>query len=127
MDIKRVLSEEIQNEVEDLSKMELGTDQYKATVDGITKLADRVIELERVSIESKDRVENRAIENDLKLKQIEDEQKDRRTKNLISAVSIGLPVVVTVWGTIVTLNFEKEGNVTTIMGRGFINKLLPKR
>ena len=57
----------------------------------------------------------------------EDEKRDRRIKNGITIAGIVIPSVITIWGTIKSLNFEKEGTVTTIMGRGFINKLLPKK
>ena len=29
--------------------------------------------------------------------------------------------------TLTSLKFEEEGTVTTIVGRGFVNKLLPKK
>ena len=57
----------------------------------------------------------------------EDEKRDRRIKNGITIAGIVIPSLITIWGTIKSLNFEKEGTVTTIMGRGFINKLLPKK
>ena len=57
----------------------------------------------------------------------EDEKRDRRIKNGITIAGIVIPSIITIWGTIKSLNFEKEGTVTTIMGRGFINKLLPKK
>lgn len=127
MDIKTVLREEIVNEVADLSKMQLGTDEYKTTVDGITKLADRVIEMDKIDAERNDKEENKEFDNDLKLRQAADERKDRIIKNLLTAVSIIIPAYMTYWGTVKSFEFEKEGTITTIMGRGFINKLLPKK
>ena len=58
---------------------------------------------------------------------MEEEKKDRLVKNCISIGGIVLPVAVTIWGTLKSLKFEESGTVTTIMGRGFINKLLPKK
>ena len=58
---------------------------------------------------------------------MDEEKKDRLVKNIITAAGIVLPLVITVWGTKVSLKFEEEGTFTTIMGRGFINKLLPKK
>lgn len=127
MDIKTLLHDEIQTEFGELKKMQLGTDQYKTTVDGLTKLVDKAIEMDKVDVEREEKDINREIDNDLKTKQMEDERKDRLVKNCIAVAGIVVPVAVTVWGTIVTLNFEKEGTVTTMMGRGFINKLIPKK
>ena len=58
---------------------------------------------------------------------MEEDRKDRRFKNGIALGGIVLPLAVTIWGTLKTLKFEEEGTVTTMMGRGFINKLIPKK
>jgi hypothetical protein len=58
---------------------------------------------------------------------MKDEKKDRLFKNIISAAGVVLPLIVTIWGTKVSMQFEKEDSFTTIMGRGFIQKLLPKK
>ena len=65
--------------------------------------------------------------NARRVQQAEDERKDRKLKNGISVAGIVIPIVVTIWGTLKTLKFEETGTVTTIMGRGFIQKLLPKK
>ena len=123
MGIQTLLNEEIKNEFEDLKKMELGSETYKTTVDGLTKLVDRAIELEKIDVEQNEAYENRQIE----LSKIEDDRKDRWIRNILTGAGIVIPTAVTVWGTIKSINFEKEGTITTIMGRGFIQKLLPKK
>ena len=127
MKIETLLHDEIENEFGELKRMQVGTDEYKTAVDGLTKLVDRAIELEKNNVEHLERVESRAIEADLKQQQINDEKKDRVKKNVIAVAGIVIPSVITVWGTLKSLKFEEEGTVTTIMGRGFINKLLPKK
>lgn len=127
MRIETKLHEEIAKELEELGKMQLGTEEYKGTVDGVSKLMDRAIEIEKLDIETQDKADARHTEEDLKLKQMRDENKDRIVKNCISVLSFVVPTIVTIWGTIKTIEFEKEGTITTIMGRGFINKLLPKK
>ena len=127
MKFEHLLKEEIVSEVESLGKLELGTEQYKTTVDGVTKLVDRALEIEKIDIEAEERERSREIETNLKIQQMEDDKKDRKVKNGIAIGSTLLGVAVTVWGTLKTLKFEEEGTVTTLMGRGFINKLLPKK
>ena len=123
MGIRTLLNEEIKNEFNDLKKMELGSETYKTTVDGLTKLVDRAIELERIDIEQNENYENRQVE----LSKIEDDRKDQFVRNVLTGAGIIIPTAVTIWGTIKSINFEKEGTITTIMGRGFIQKLLPKK
>lgn len=123
MSIQTLLNEEIKNEFNDLKKMELGSETYKVTVDGLTKLVDRAIELKKIDVEQSENYENRQIE----LSKIEDDRKDRFVRNVLTGAGIIIPTAVTIWGTIKSINFEKEGTITTIMGRGFIQKLLPKK
>ena len=125
--IETLLHEEIQDGFDALSRMERGTEIHKTTVDEVAKLFDKAIEIEKIEIEAKDKAKAREIEESLKRAQMEEDRKDRRVKNGIAVGGIVLPLAVTIWGTFKTLKFEEEGTVTTIMGRGFINKLIPKK
>lgn len=125
--IETLLHEEIQDGFDALSRMERGTEIHKTTVDEVAKLFDKAIEIEKIEIEAKDKAKAREIEASLKRAQMEEDRKDRRVKNGIALGGIVLPLAVTIWGTFKTLKFEEEGTVTTMMGRGFINKLIPKK
>ena len=127
MNMETLLYDEIETEFEKLRTTEPGSEKYKVTVDGLTKLMDRAIEMEKVSNDCDDKAKARESEELMKQQQLKDEKKDRLVKNLISAAGIVLPLIVTIWGTKVSLKFEEEGTFTTIMGRGFVNKLLPKK
>lgn len=122
-DVKTLLNEEIQMELENLKDLEMGTDEHKISVDLITKLLDREIELKKLENEESKRVED----NDFKKFQAKEENKDRLIRNGLTAAGIVIPTIVTIWGTLKTLKFEETGTVTTMMGRGFVNKLLPKK
>ena len=143
-DIKTLLDEEISNELETLGSLEIGSEEYKTTIDGITKLMDKKIELEKserdvkvkdrdyelevkkAEAEAADKTKSREIESK-KLEQIENDKKDRLFKNGIAIAGIVVPSLITIWGTFKTLKFEETGTVTTIMGRGFVGKLIPKK
>lgn len=127
MNVRTLLETEIQDEFKSLKGVDFGSEQYKTSVDGITKLTDRLIEFEKFDVEHKEKVENRKIENDFKLREMEDERNDRLIKNCLTGASIITGIGLTVWGTLKSLKFEEHGSVTTIVGRGFINKLLPKK
>lgn len=116
MEIRELLNDRIQDELAYLAGIDATSEEYDKTVDGVTKLLDRAIELEKIDIEDARKAET-----------IDDERKDRVVKNVISVVGIAVPIVVTIWGTKKSFEFEKEGTITTIMGRGFIQKLLPKK
>ena len=114
--IETLLHEEISSGFDALCKIERGTELHKTTVDEIAKLFDKAIEIEKIEVEAKERAKAR-----------EEDRKDRRVKNGIAIGGIVLPLVVTIWGTFKSFRFEETGTITTMMGRGFINKLIPKK
>ena len=127
MSMETKLYVEIDDEFEALSKMEVGTETYRTTVEGLTKLIDRAIEIDKLEVERDERIKTQQKEEEFKLAQMEEEKKDRLIRNCLTAAGIVIPTVVTIWGTVKSFEFEKEGTITTIMGRGFIQKLLPKK
>lgn len=116
MDIKRTLENEVQSKMQNLEGMNVASEEYQTAVKSVTELVDRVIDLEKL--------EN---ENESNLRTIEENEKDRRTRNILAWAGLAIPTGVTIWGTLKSFKFEENGTVTTIMGRGFINKLLPKK
>lgn len=116
MSIEELLNEDLVSEMEKLRKTPYDDKNYGVVADTVSKLMDKRIEM--------DRVKNEQL---YKERQLEDEKKDRLVKNLLGAAGIVLPLIVTIWGTKASMAFEKEETFTTIMGRGFINKLLPKK
>lgn len=127
MSIQRLLREEIESEFKELSKITPGGDEYRVAVDGITKLMDRAIELEKNEIDRQDRIDARDSENELKTRQMEDEKKDRFVKNLLTGVGTIGGLVVTIWGAKKAWKFEETGTVASPVGRSFINKLISFR
>lgn len=127
MSIESLLHAEIRDELEHLKEVEAGTEQYRTSVDGVTKLLDRAIEIDKFNAEVKEKEENRDFDTQLRLTQAKDEKRDRIVKNAIAIGGILIPTIVTIWGTLASFKFEEEGSISTIMGRGFINKLLPKK
>lgn len=127
LELEDLLAEEVKSQLEGLKDIEMGTDEYKTVVDGLTKLTDRVIKIKELDYDATDKIDARETEIALKKQQMKEEKNDRWIRNGITIAGIVIPTVVTVWGTIKSLKFEEEGTVTTIMGRGFIQKLLPHK
>lgn len=127
MSINNLLRDEIEKELSELGKIQLGTEQYETTVNGVTKLLDRVIEMDKIDSDRRMKIDERELDHQLKLQQMAEEEKDRKRKNFLTAAGIVVPTGVTIWGVLKSLKFEETGTVTTIVGRGLISKLLPKR
>ena len=127
MELEDLLEEEVRSQLEGLKDIEMGTDEYKATVDGVVKLADRVIKIKELDYDASDKIDARETEVVIKKQQMKEEKNDRIIRNGIAIAGIVIPTAVTIWGTIKSIKFEQEGTITTIMGRGFIQKLLPHK
>ena len=121
-----MLHEEIQNEFEELKKIEVGSDEYKTAVDGLTKLMDRAIEIDKLNVGAEERLDARNIDAELRQEQLEADVKDRKVRNAISLAGIVIPTAVTIWGTLKSLKFEETGTITTNAGRNFINRIFKK-
>lgn len=122
MDIETILRDEIRDEFDELSKIQIGSDEYETTVDGLTKLMDRAIEIDKINTDA----EMKEAEAELKSKQMDDERKDRKVRNCIAIAGIVIPTTITIWGTLKTLKFEEVGTVTTIAGRNFMNQIFKR-
>lgn len=126
MSIKTMLNDEIMNELEELGKIQVGSEDYKVTVDGVTKLCDRLIEMGKLDAEAEERKRNHEDDILIKQQQLRETKKDNTVKNVITVIGIAIPAGVTIWGAVKSFEFEKEGTITTIFGRGFLNKILKK-
>ena len=124
MSVRNLLHEEIESEFEELGKMQVGTEDYQKTVEGLTKLMDRAIEIDKVESDIHAKDETREIETQLKAKQLKNENQNNIVKNVLTGVSILSGAGLTIWGTLKSLKFEETGTVTTSAGRVFINKII---
>lgn len=124
--LETLLHTEMANEFDSLEKMEVGSEEYIKTVDGLTKLMDRAIKIDELNNEHELEIDSKEFEKSLKLREFEEDKRDRLIKNCLGAAGIVLPLGATIWGILKSLKFEETGTVTTIMGRGLFQKLIPK-
>ena len=85
---------------------------------------DRAIELKRIETNSEELYDSREVETDLKIQQMNDEKKDRLIKNIMAGARDVAMIGVAIWGTVASMNFEKEGTITTSAGRKHLNRIL---
>ena len=105
-----LLEVEIQDQFERLRKTEFGTEQYKTGVDGLTKLIDRSIEIDKLSHEFKKERENQKLDTEFKEKQMAKDKKSEMIHNVIAIAGIVLPLLVTIWGTKVRREWNSNNN-----------------
>ena len=138
MDIENLLYDEIQTDFEKLRDENLEPEKRKVTVDELTRLMDRAIEMKKLEndynekvaareSEQQEKAEARLSEQAIELQKMEEEKKDRIVRNIIGGAGVILPLIVTVWGTKVSMAFEKDDSFTTIAGRNFVSNLFRKK
>lgn len=125
--VKLLLAEKVVNQIDAMEKMEVGSEQHKLAVDELTKMLDKLNEMEKNDCDYWDKNAAREKETELKLKQMDEDKKDRLIKNCLTAVGTIGGLLLTIWGTKVSIDFEKEGTITTFAGRSFFNRLFPKK
>ena len=123
MSLKAMLEDAIENGFNELDGMKVGSDEYKTTVDQLTKMTDRIIEIEKVGNDVSNQNKNREIEEKARLQEIKRDQIDRYIKHGLTAVSIVSGLALTVWGAKASWRFEETGTITSTAGRKFINNL----
>ena len=121
MSIESGLTEELNLELEGLREMEIGGEEYKTTVDGITKIADRVIKINEQNSERADKDR----EYELKKQELENNKKDQMIKN---GIAIGTSAV-TLLASAITYAISRADDREGIMqssegGRNALRNLL---
>ena len=127
MNKELLLDGAIESGFEDLKGMIAGSKEYNLAVESIAKLIDKSNDIEKFYFESGEKVDGREFDESFKKTQAEKEDRDRKIRNGIAIAGIAVPSIITIWGTLKSFKFEQTGTITTIMGRGFVNKLLPKK
>lgn len=123
MSIERLFKEEISKEVGEISKMELGSEEYKATVDGSTKMTDRYIKLKEVELEQQ-KIEVELRKMDIERQRMDDDKVDRRWKNGLtiggSILGAGVTILAYAWAYI----YEEKGSIASKPGNKALDRAL---
>lgn len=123
MSLRTLLEIATEDGFDKLANMEAGSDEYVKTTKALNDMADRLIEIDKNDSEET----NREIDNNLRAKQMKQEQIDRYIKHGLTAVSVIGGFALTIWGAKAAWKFEETGTITSTAGRKFINYLFFKK
>lgn len=113
MNISKKLDDVIEKILDKLNDDTITDDERERLIKEVNSLIDRKKELD--GLEHEKTATNRKSRS---------EKWQFWIKLAVDILAIALPLGVTVWGTIVTVNFEKEGTFTTSAGRKHSSKAL---
>ena len=123
MSIKNDLREELTSEIDELGKVEFGSEKYKVGAAGVAQLADRLIEMSKLDYEDK-KLDIEQQKLDIEYQKLEDEKKDKKSKNRISVLGIVAPATIAIVGGVAMFVYEERGSITSQMGRKLIDKYI---
>lgn len=121
MSVKQKLEDEFESQMNLLSNMDVGTDEYVKTVEGVSKIADRLIKIQQLNDEydlKRIEIEN-AKENHIQ------EEEQARKKNRIDWAKVIVPTVGAFTMGIITMIWEKTDTLTTSAGKSALRDILP--
>lgn len=126
MSMEGMLRNELESQLTELSKMELGTKAYSDTVRGIVLLSNQLAKFEKANDDYNLKVKEIETDADLRRKQMLTDKKVKRADRICNLIGVGIPAGVTVWGILKTLAFEEDGVVKSLITKGFIQKIIPR-
>lgn len=124
MNLKTKLSEEFESQMTELNNLQVGSDEYKIAVDGVTKLADRIIEIDKMENDFKLKEDTLVSNEVLKTKEIEIEKKDRKNRTVVEVLKVGVPTVAAFAMGIISMKWEKLDTLTSTAGKSSLRDLL---
>lgn len=134
MSIDAKLTEEIERELDAMYDMEVGSTEHTAAVRNLKELGVLVIDMRRLEVEEHDKSERRDAEERARESEDHHKSEDRKAEwkhrligYILTAFSIGVPAVITIWGTKKTFKFEEFGTIASQTGREFFKRLFSRK
>ena len=116
MELERNLEQEVLNEVEEIGKMQLGSDEYTKTVNGMNAMADRVIKIKELTLKERE-IEVEQEKNETEKKKTKGEMFNNIAKHAVNVILFGVCVVVNIWANKDSKDFEMGYTHTTTAGK----------
>ena len=123
MSVRQKLEEEFEDQMNQLNEMELGSESYTKTVEGVTKLADRLIAIQK----NNDEYELKSREIDAEKEAREQEALQAKKRNQIDWAKVIVPTAGAFTMGIITMIWEKTDTLTSSAGKSALRDILPFR
>lgn len=105
MIVETKLTKEFERRMDELSKMNLDSDKYESAVNSTTKIADRLIEIEKAKKEP-------------------DKKKTQLVGYAIEVLKVGLPLTAAFFMGLISMNWEDRNIQTSTAGKASFRDLI---
>lgn len=123
MSIDKAMYDEVLNELKEVGKMKLGSEEHVKTVDVINSMCDRLLESQKLDYEKK-RLEIEERKTLIEAARHESEKKDRAIKNGITIGATLLYAGINIGAFVASIRFEQGYTHTTDAGKSSSRALL---
>lgn len=135
MSTKTLLEEEIENTIEAISHLKIGSDEHVKATEALAKLLDKYNAMDRLDAEIQEKYDSKEAENalkeaehNLKEQQLQHDKRDAVIKNVLTGLQIvACGILIPVWGVKAAAKYEEEGVFKNVWTRAAITDILPKR
>lgn len=115
MKIKEALWQNYKKVNEQLETFDVGSNEHKALLEERDKLRNELLKLEQIEQEK-----------EMKKSQIESEDKREKIRNGITIGTFAISTGVSLYAIAKTFKFDQVATVTSTLGRGILNGVVPK-
>lgn len=122
-ELEDLMYEELENELAELSKLNLGCDEHVKTTKATTDMIDKLNESEKIKNEKR-RLDIEERKLDIESERNVIEKRNGLTKSIVTGLVFAISTGVTIWANIDSKRFEQGYTHTTEAGRGSTKKLL---
>lgn len=123
MSIERLLYEEVESQMQEIHKMQLGTDECVKAINAVGGMVDRIQEAEKIKNESR-KLEIEERKNDIEERKVESERFVQSMRNGITIAIALTYAAVEIWAHVSSKAFEQDYTQTTDSGRTSTRNLL---
>ena len=92
-------------------------DRYKAQLNRVNEIEKRLTDMEKTEIEVEERAAGRDIEENLKIQQMEVDEKNQKSKNRIEIAKIAVPTTAAVVMGLIAMVYEKTDIMSSTTGK----------
>lgn len=126
--IKQQLEDQWKEEKEKLNNMTIDDKSmiefYKIQVERVKHLEKELADLEKSENETAEKVASRCTDEVLRKQQLEDESKDRKRRDIVEVIKVGVPFVGAFVMGLISMKWEKTDTLTSSAGKSSLREIL---
>ena len=121
MSVKSLLTEEICSQVDEISKLEVGTENCKTAISGAGVLMDKLNDVQRLELEQR-KLDMERERLEIEREKVENERRDRKIKNGIAIGTAVTGAFITMGASLLAYIYEERGTITSMPGRKSVDR-----